>query len=179
MNPLLVVGIPTGLIILGMILNSLNVGFDQPPTPVEQEPRKRLAAERESYRQIFYNQRERAVKRQKHVNQYAWLLLFATIGSFIWFYVNTVNQTTIANRLAMLQTLGTDEGKQTVLSVTLRDGDNVKYLIKADKTVHAVKGETAAQENIPSWEVSDLGTALSRGDRSLPLGISLKIASSH
>lgn len=179
MNSLWAVGIPLGLTILGMILNSLNVAFDQPPSPAEEDPRKRLAAERDSYRQVFYNQRERAIKRQKHVNQYGWLLLCATIGSFIWLYVNTVNQTTTANRLAMLQTLGTDGGKQTVLSVTLRDGDNVKYLIKADKTVEPVKGETTAPEKIPSWEISDLKTALSRGDHSLPLGISLTMANSH
>lgn len=178
MNPLWAVGIPLVLIILGMILNSLSVTFDQPPSPIEEDPRKRLAAEKESFRQVFYNQRERAINRQRHVNQYAWLLLLATIGSFVWFYVNTVNQTTAANRLAMLQTLGTDEGKQTVLSVTLRDGDNVKYLIKADKTVVPVKGERPAPEKIPSWEVSDLKTALSRGD-SLPLGVSLRMANSH
>jgi hypothetical protein len=65
-----------------------------------------------------------------------------------------------------------------VLSVTLRDGDNVKYLIKADKTVVPVKGERPAPEKIPSWEVSDLKTALSRGD-SLPLGVSLRMANSH
>jgi len=179
MNPLWAVGIPLVLIILGMVLNSLNVAFDQPPSPAEEDSRKRLAEEKESYRKVFYNQRERAIKRQRHVNQYAWLLLFATIGSFIWFYENTVNQTTAANQLETLQTLATEEGKQTVLSLTLRDGDNVKYLIKADTTVQPVKAETAAREKIPSWEVGDLKTALSRGDHSLPLGISLTMANSH
>ena len=32
MNPVLVIAIPLGLIILGMILNSLDLGFDQPPS---------------------------------------------------------------------------------------------------------------------------------------------------
>jgi hypothetical protein len=176
MNPLLVIAVPLVLIILGMILNSLNVTFDQPPSSAEQEPVKRLTAERESYRQIFYNQRERAVKRQKRVGQYAWLLMIATIGSFVWLYVDTVKKTTLENRIAALQTLGTDEGKQTVLSVTLLDGDNAKYIIKPDKTVDTAKAETAQKEKVSSWELSDLGTALSRGDTSLPLGISLKIA---
>jgi len=70
--------------------------------------------------------------------------------------------------------LGTDEGKQTVLSVTQLDGDNVKYLLKPDKTVDAAA--EAAKEKVPSYEVQDLGTALLEGGSSLPSGISVKIA---
>jgi hypothetical protein len=33
-------------------------------------------------------------------------------------------------QVASLQTLATEEGKQMVLSLTLSDGSNVKYLIK-------------------------------------------------
>jgi len=40
MNPLLVVAIPLLLIILGMILNSLDLGFTQPPSSPEQDPAK-------------------------------------------------------------------------------------------------------------------------------------------
>ena len=178
MNPVLVIAIPLVLIILGMILNGLDLGFNQPPSSPEQDPSKRLAAEKEIYRQFFYNQRERALKRQKRVSQYAWLLIFVTVGSFIWLYVDTVKKTTLANRLATLQTLGTEEGKQTVLSVTLLDGDNVKYIIKPDKTVDTT-GAAAAKEKVSSWEINDLGTALSSGDSSLPLGISLKIANAN
>ena len=101
--------------------------------------------------------------------------MIATVGSFIWLYVDTVNKTTLSSRIAMLQTLATDEGKQTVLSVTQLDGDNVKYLIKPDKTVDTAATE-AAKEKVPSYEVQDLGTALLEGDSSLPLGISVKIA---
>ncbi len=176
MNPLLVIAIPLVLIILGMILNSLNLRFDQPPSSTEKEPAKRLAAEREIFREFFSNQRERALKRQKRVGQYAWLLMFATIGSFIWLYVDTVKKTTLSTRIAALQTLGTEEGKQTVLSVTLLDGDNAKYLIKPDKTVHTAAAAAAEKEKVSSWELNDMSTALSSGDSSLPLGISLKIA---
>jgi hypothetical protein len=179
MNPVLVIAIPLVLIILGMILNALDLRIDQPPSSPENDPAKRLAAEREIYREFFYNQRERALKRQKRVGQYAWLLMFATIGCFIWLYVDTVNKTTLSNRIAALQTLGTEEGKQTVLSVTLLDGDNAKYLIKPDKTVDTTAAAAATKEKVSSWEVNDMGTALSSGDSSLPRGISLKIANSN
>lgn len=101
--------------------------------------------------------------------------MIATVGSFIWLYTDTVNKTTLANRIAMLQTLGTEEGKQMVLSVTQLDGNNVKYLIKPDKTVDTVAAE-AAKEKVPSYEVQNLGTALLEGDSSLPRGITVKIS---
>jgi hypothetical protein len=40
MNPLLVVAIPLLLIILGMILNSLDLGFTQPPSSTGARSRK-------------------------------------------------------------------------------------------------------------------------------------------
>jgi hypothetical protein len=175
MNPLFVVAIPLLLIVVGMILNSLDLGFTQPPSSPEQDPTKRLAAERQTFREFFDRQRSRSVKRQERVGQYAWLLLIATVGSFIWLYVDTVNKTTLSNRIAMLQTLATDEGKQTVLSVTQLDGDNVKYLLKPDKAVDIVAAE-AAKEKVPSYEVSGLGTALLEGNSSLPSGVSVKIS---
>jgi hypothetical protein len=50
-----------------MILNSFGLGFDQPPSSREQDPIKRLTAQKESYRQFFDRQRKRAVTRQKRV----------------------------------------------------------------------------------------------------------------
>jgi hypothetical protein len=178
MNPLLIIAIPLGLVILGMILNSIGLSFDQPPSSSEQDPVKRLTAERESYRQFFDRQRTRATKRQKRVGQYAWLVLAAFIGAFIWLYMDTVNKTSLSSRIAALQTLGTEEGKQMVLSVTLSDGNNVKYLIKlpqADKLETAAK-ETVAKEKVSSWELERLGTALSIGDNPMPMGVALKIS---
>jgi len=178
MNPLLIVAIPLGLVILGMILNSIGLGYDQPPSSSEQDPVKRLTAERESYRQFFDRQRTRATKRQKRVAQYGWLLMAAFIGAFIWLYMDTVNKTSLSSRIAVLQTLGTEEGKQTVLSVTLSDGKNLKYLIKlpqADKLEAAAK-EGVAKEKVSSWELEKLGTAWSIGDNPLPLGVALKIS---
>ena len=179
MHPLLVIAIPLVLVILGMILNSIGLSFDQPPTSAEQDPVKGLAAERESYRQFFDRQRSRAMKRQKRIGQYGWLLMFAFIGAFIWVYLDTVNKTTVSNQIAALQTLGTEEGKEMVLSVTTSDGNNVKYLIKlnqADKLVTAAGKDGVSKEKVSSWEVQKLSTALSIGDSPLTLGVALKIA---
>ena len=178
MNPLIIIGVPLGLIILGMILNSWDLGFNQPPSSPEQDPVKRLTAEKESYRKFFDEQRSRSVKRQKRVGQYAWLVLASFIGAFIWLYADTVNKTSLSTRIAGLQTLATEEGKQMVLSVTLSDGNNVKYLIKlpqADKLEVAAK-EAPAKEKVSSWEIERLGTALSTGDNALPLGVALKLS---
>ena len=177
MNPLFIAAVPVGLVILGMVLNSFDHGFTQPPSSTEQDPVKRLTAEKESYRKFFDVQRSRSAKRQKRVGQYGWLVMIAFIGAFIWLYADTVNKTSLATRIAGLQTLATEEGKQMVLSVTLSDGNNVKYLIKlpqADKL--AVAKEATASEKVSSWEIEKLGTAVSAGDKSLPLGIDLKMS---
>jgi hypothetical protein len=90
-----------------------------------------------------------------------------------------VNKTSLSSRIAGLQTLATEEGKQLVLSVTLSDGNNVKYLIKlpqADKLVAATKEKEEVKiEKVSSWEIERLGTALSTGDNPLPLGVALKL----
>src|SRR5437867_12784023 len=50
MHPMLIVAIPIVLVIVGMVLNSIGLSFDQPPSSAEQDPAKRSAAEREDYR---------------------------------------------------------------------------------------------------------------------------------
>jgi len=92
--------------------------------------------------------------------------------------MDTVNKTSLSSRVAGLQTLGTEEGKQMVLSVALSDGNKVKYLIKlpqADKLDGAAK-EDVKIEKVSSWELERLGTALSTGDNPLPMGMALKIS---
>ena len=175
MNPLFIIAVPLGLVVLGMILNSWDLGFNQPASSPEHDPVKRLTAEKESYRKFFDLQRSRSTKRQKRVSQYAWLIMASFIGAFIWLYADTVNRTNLSNRIAGLQTLATEEGKQMVLSVTLSDGNNVKYLIKlpqADK-LQVTKEVTP---KVSSWEIEKLGTAVSTGDNPLPLGIDLKMS---
>jgi hypothetical protein len=178
MNPVLIVAVPLGLLIIGMILNSLDLGFNQPPSSPEQDPVKRLTAEKESYRKFFDQQRSRSIKRQKRIGQYAWLVMASFIGAFIWLYSDTVTKTGLSTRIASMQTLATEEGKQMVLSLTLADGNNVKYLIKlpqADKLQTDDKVAVSAQK-VSSWELERLGTALSTGDNALPLGVALKIS---
>jgi hypothetical protein len=155
----------------------MDLGFNQPPSSTEQDPVKKLTAEKESYRKFFDLQRSRSVTRQKRIGQYGWLVMVAFIGAFIWLYTDTVNKTSLSTRIAGLQTLATEEGKQMVLSVTLSDGNNVKYLIKlpqADKLQTAAKEEVKL-EKVSSWEIERLGTALSTGDNPLTLGVALKL----
>lgn len=178
MHPLLVIAIPLVLIVPGMVLNSIGLSFDQPPSATEQDLVQRLTAETEAYRRFFVRQRSRAMKRQKRVGQYGWPLIVATIGAFIWFYVDTVNKTALSNRVASLQTLGSQEGKKMVLSLTLIDGSNIKYLIKSPQADQspAAANEGAAKETVSSWDIEKLGTALSTGDNAIPLGVALKIS---
>ena len=177
MNPVLIVAIPLGLLIIGMILNSLDLGFNQPPSSTEQDPVKRLTAEKESYRKFFDQQRSRSIKRQKRIGQYSWLVMASFVGAFIWLYSDTVTKTGLSTRIASMQTLATEEGKQMVLSLTLADGNNVKYLIKLPQADKLQTGDkvVASTEKVSSWELERLGTALSTGD-ALPLGVALKIS---
>jgi hypothetical protein len=178
MNPIFIVAIPLALVIVGMVLNTIGLGFDQPPSSSEQDPAKKAAAEKDDYRRFFDLQRRQAVTRQKRVGQYAWLLIVAIIGSSIWFYKSTVKTTTVSTQIAALQTLGTEDGKEMVLSVTLKDGSNVKYLIKSPKadTLDAATKEGISKQKVSSYEISESGTALSIGESPLPLGVALKIS---
>ena len=114
MHPIVITLIPIVLVIVGMVLNSFDLGFNQPPSSAEQDPAKRAAAEGEAYRRFFDLQRKQAVARQKRIGQYCWLLVIAIIGSFIWLYMYTVTKTTATTQIAALQTLQTEAGKDTV-----------------------------------------------------------------
>jgi hypothetical protein len=178
MNPMFIVAIPLVLVVIGMVLNSTGLSFDQPPSSSEQDPAKKSAADADAYRRFFDLQRQRAVKRQARVGQYAWLLMAAIIGSFIWLYMYTVDKTSLATQIATVQTLPTEEGKETVLSITLKDGSNVKYLIKPATTeiLEASKKDGSSKEKVSSYEMSQLGTAFNVGEGSLPPGIALKVS---
>ena len=178
MNPLFLIAAPLVLIILGMILNGLVLSYDQPVASTEEDPAKRVAAERQAFRAFFDLQRKQALKRQARTGQYAWLVLIVSVIASAWMYFDTVNKTAALNQIAALQTMAAAEGKQLVLSVTLRDGNNVKYVIKPGEV--AAAGTSAkngfSKEPVPTWEISRLATALSTGDTTLPLGIALTIS---
>lgn len=177
MNSLLIIAIPLALVIPGMILNSTGLSYDQPASSPEQDPIKKLTAEKDAYRKFFDLQRSRPLKRQKRISQYSWLVIAGFIGAFIWLYTDTVNKTSLSSRIAALQTLGTEEGKQMVLSVTLSDGNNIKYLLNFLKPTNwtLLQKEGMTIEKVSSWELERLGTALSVGNSPLPVGMALKI----
>jgi len=178
MNPMFIVAIPLVLVIVGMVLNSIGLSFDQPPSSAEQDPAKRAAAEAETFRRFFDTQRRGAVQRQKRIGQYAWLLIIAIIGSFIWLYKYTVNTTTATTQMAALQTMAMEEKKDIVLSVTLKDGSNVKYLIKSPTadTLDAATKEGISKQKVSTYDMEQSGTILSIGESPLPLGVALKVS---
>jgi len=182
MNPVWIVAIPAALVILGLILNSIPTAFDQPSSSPEQDPTKRLQADLSAYRKLFDRFRSRTLARQRYVGRYGWLVLVAIIGSGIWAYADTVEKTTLRNQVVALQTLGTEEGKEMVLSLTTSDGSNVKYLIKIPKSEApsgAVKDdgkETGRIEKVSTWELEKLGTLVSTGESPLTVGVALKIS---
>jgi hypothetical protein len=103
---------PLALVIIGMILNSTGLAYDQSHSSQEQGPTKKLAAEKETYRKFFNLQRTRSVTRQKRIGQYSWLVMAAFVGAFIWLYSDTVNKTSLSSRIAGIQTLATEEGSR-------------------------------------------------------------------
>jgi hypothetical protein len=115
-----IAAIPLLLVFAGMAWNGIGLSFDQPPSSTEQDPAKRAAAEGDAYRRFFDLKRKQTMARQKRVGEYAWSLIVAFIGSFIWLYVYTVNKTTAATQIAALQTMAMEEGKDMVLSVALK-----------------------------------------------------------
>jgi hypothetical protein len=178
MHPALLVAIPAGLIILGMILNSISIVFDQPASSPETDPATRIEADNSALRKLFERHRSRTLARQRNIGRYGWLVLIAVIGSSIWVYLDTVEKTTLRNQVVALQTLGADEGKEMVLSLTTSDGGNVKYIIKQQKSetpVGAAKNIVAA-EKVSKWEMEKLGTLVSTGDNPLTFGVALKIS---
>ena len=137
-----------------------------------------MAAERQAYRVLFDFRRGRSLQRQKRVGQYAWLVLVAFVVSSSWLYLDTVNKTTASKQIAAIQTLPVVESKDIVLSLTLSDGNNIKYLIKSSKaetSSGSITKEGFSKEPVSGWELSRLGTVLNIGDGVLPLGIALNI----
>ena len=178
MNPMFIVAIPLVLVIIGMVLNSIGLSFDQPPSSAEQDPAKRAAAEAETFRRFFDTRRKQAVQRQKRVGQYAWLLIIAIIGSFIWLYMYTMTKTTGTTQIAALQTLPMEDGKEMVLSVTLKDGSTVKYRINTPTgdTLAAATKDGVSKQKVSTYDMEQSGTILSIGESPLPVGVALKVS---
>ena len=192
MNTFWLFAIPSLLVIIGMILNNFQLVFDRPEYSVEEDPAKKLAAER----RFFDLQRVRFLKRQKRVGQYAWLVLVAFIAFSSWLYLDTVNKTTASRQITAIQTLPVVASEDMVLSLTLSDGNTIQYLIKSPtltltlsdgtdtqyiklpqaKTPGVTGKEGLSNEAVQGWRLTSLGTALSIGDVGVPLGIALNIS---
>jgi hypothetical protein len=178
MNPIVIIVAPLLLVFAGMVWNGIGLSFDQPPTSAEQDPAKRATADGEAYRRFFDMKRKETMTRQKRVGQYAWLIVVAFIGSFIWLYNYTVNKTIAASQIATLQTMPMEEGKDMVLAVTLKDGSSAKYRIQspAAATLDAVTKEAVSKQKVSSYDLEQAGTILSIGESPLPLGVALKVS---
>ena len=179
MHPMLIVMIPIVLVIVGMVLNSIGLSFDQPPSSAESDPAKRAAAEGDAYRRFFDLQRKQAVARQKRIGQFSWLLVITIIGSFIWLYNYSVNKTIGITQIATLQTMALEEGKEIVLSVNRKDGSNVKYRVKsptAEELAAATK-DGVSKQKVSNYDMEQSGTVVNIGETPLPLGVALKVSS--
>jgi hypothetical protein len=80
--------------------------------------------------------------------------------------------------MAALQTLPLEEGKEVVLSVTLKDGSNVKYRIQspAADALEAAKKEGISKQKVSTYDMEGSGTVFSIGESPLTVGVALKVS---
>jgi hypothetical protein len=71
-----------------------------------------------------------------------------------------------------------EEGKEIVLSVTLKDGSNVKYRIQspAADALDAAKKDGISKQKVSNYEMEGSGTVLSIGESPLTAGVALKVS---
>jgi hypothetical protein len=159
------------------VLNSFLIVHDQPAFSLEEDPTRKLAAERNANYHFFQLQRTRLLKRQKRVGQYGWVVLMVVIASSWFLYSNAVRATTVSKQISGIQTFAVAESNDAVLSLTLSDGSNVKYRVKADPPVaHMAKSDERSVDTLQNWQLASLGTAINVGAATVPLGIALRIA---
>ena len=166
--------IPMALIVIGIVLNSFYIVHDQPEFSLEEDPVLKLAAERRANYRFFQLLRVRTLKRQKTVGRYGWLVLAAFIASSWLLYSYAVKATTASKQISAIQTFAADNGKDAVLSLTLSDGSNIQYLVKAADPRH-VKTATTDEQAIHRWQLTSLGTAVNVGEAAMPPGMALRI----
>ena len=87
-------------------------------------------------------------------------------------YSDAVKATTVSKQIREIQTLAVADGKDTILTLTLKDGSHVQYVVKAPAPT---AGSEQRSETLETWQLASLGTAVSTGDATLPLGIGLRI----
>jgi hypothetical protein len=180
LSPLSVIAIPLVLILIGIIWNSFYIVHDQPEFSLEEDPVNKLAAERRATYQVLQLQRARILKRQKRIGRYGWLVLGAFIASSWFLYSATVTATTVSKQVIAIETLEIADSKEMVLSLTLSDGSEVKYLLKTPEKRPVPIAQTVARskDHVQNWQLTSLGTAVIDGAAAVPLRITLRIANS-
>jgi len=178
LSPLFVIVIPLALTVIGILLNSFHIVHDQPAFSLDADPVTKLAAERRANYHFFHLQRARHLKRQKRVGQYGWLILAVFSVSSWWLYSDTVKATTVSKQISAIQTLPVADSNEAVLALTLSDGSQIQYLIKAPqlRNPNSTARTEQASESVYKWELASLATALNVGDAKLPPGITLKMS---
>lgn len=178
MSPLFVIIIPLALTMIGILLNSFHIVHDQPEYSLEEGPANKLAAERQANYHFFQLQRARILQRQKRVGQYAWLVLAVFITSSWFLYSDAVKVTAASKQISAIQTLAVADSGDTVLSLTLSDGSNVQYVVKAAEPVvaHSTVRAEPSTKILQNWQLARLGTAVNVSDAMMPLGIALRIS---
>ena len=166
------------LIVIGILLNSFHIVHDQPQYSLEPDPTHKLAAERHANYHFFHLQRARILKRQERIGKYGWLVLGVFIASSWFLYFDTVKVTTASKQISAIQTFAAADSEDAVLSLTLSDGGNVQYLVKATEPPQLKTAQTDDQSKEASQirQFTGLGTAVNVGDARVPLGIALRIA---
>jgi hypothetical protein len=178
LSPLSVVAIPLVLILIGIIWNSFSIVHDQPEFSLEEDPVNKLAAERRATYQVLQLQRARILKRQKRIGRYGWLVLGVFIASSWFLYSATVKATTVSKQVIAIETMEIADSKEMVLSLTLSDGSEVKYLLKTPEKKPVAIAQTVerSRDHVQNWQLTSLGTPVNDGAAAVPLRITLRIA---
>lgn len=178
MSPLLIIVIPFTLILVGIMLNSFHIVHDQPAFSLEEDPAHKLAAERQAHSRYFQLPRQRLLRRQTRVGQYGWLVLAVFITSSWFLYSDAVKVTAQSKQVSAIQTFAGSNGNETVLSLTLSDGSDARYVLKpsALQLVQAKKGAARSSDIGENFQLVGVGTAVSVGSAPVPLGMALNIS---
>jgi hypothetical protein len=177
-SPLAIIVIPFALILVGIVLNSFHIVHDQPAFSLENDPAFKLAAERQAHSRFFQLQRQRFLRRQTRVGQYGWLVLAVFITSSWFLYSDAVKVTAHSKQVSAIQTFAGSSENETVLSLTLSDGSNARYVLKTaePRQMQAAKGAVRSSDIDKNFQLASVGTAVSVGSATVPLGMALNIS---
>jgi len=84
----------------------------------------------------------------------------------------------VSKQISAIQTFAVADSKEAVLSLTLSDGSNVKYVVKVAEpyTAQSLKRDDPSAEILQNWQLASAGTAVNVGAAKVPLGMALRIS---